>query len=65
MASSASSTREIATPRPSYKRAAALIEALNKEHAPHILKGLVVVMLITEANAMDASAERHRSGGHD
>lgn len=51
--------------RPAFERAEALIDALNREAAPRVLHGLVVVAIITEANAIDAAAERHRGGGHD
>jgi hypothetical protein len=60
-------SRELEGPnveRPAYRRAVALIEALNEQNAPCIVHGLLQAVLIAEANDIDAAAERHRGGGH-
>jgi len=52
-------------PRPAFKRAMAAIDAMNRDAAPRVLRGLAVVAIIAEANDIDAAAERHRGGRHD
>ncbi len=51
--------------RPAFERAQAAIREMNRDAAPRVVRGLVVVAIIAEANAIDAAAERHRGGGHD
>lgn len=53
------------SPRPAYDRAIKLIEELEHQNSPAVLKGVLKAWFIAEANDVDAAAERHRAQGTD
>lgn len=52
---------EPATPGPARERAAALIDALNKDSGGHVVHGALQAAMIAEANAQDAAHEPPRT----